>query len=71
MKSNKAVVKIMRPKQERTIAPLMREILEILGEDLQREGLQRTPERVEKALQFLTSGYGWTYASWSMARCTK
>jgi GTP cyclohydrolase I len=35
----------------------MREILEMLGEDPERQGLQRTPERVEKALQFLTSGY--------------
>ncbi len=35
----------------------MREILVKLGEDPHREGLQRTPERVEKALQFLTSGY--------------
>jgi GTP cyclohydrolase I len=57
MKSNKAVVKMMRPKQDRPIAPRVREILEQLGEDPLREGLQRTPERVEKALQFLTSGY--------------
>ena len=40
------------------MAPLVREILVQLGEDPLREGLQRTPERVEKALQFLTSGYG-------------
>jgi GTP cyclohydrolase I len=57
MKSNKAVVKMMRPKQDRPMAPLVREILVQLGEDPLREGLQRTPERVEKALQFLTSGY--------------
>jgi GTP cyclohydrolase I len=57
MKSNKAVVKMMRPKQEQPIAPLVREILVKLGEDPQREGLQRTPERVEKSLEFLTSGY--------------
>ena len=35
----------------------VREILAGLGEDPGREGLQRTPERVEKALKFLTSGY--------------
>jgi GTP cyclohydrolase I len=57
MKSTKAVVKMMRPEPEPFIAPRIREILERLGEDPQREGLQRTPERVETALQFLTSGY--------------
>jgi GTP cyclohydrolase IA len=57
MKSNKAVVKMIRPKRDQPIAPRVREILEQLGEDPLREGLQRTPERVEKALQFLTSGY--------------
>ncbi len=36
---------------------LMREILVRLGEDPEREGLQRTPERVKKAYQFLTKGY--------------
>lgn len=35
----------------------VRAILAGLGEDPEREGLQKTPERVEKALQFLTSGY--------------
>jgi GTP cyclohydrolase I len=48
---------MIRPKAELPIAPRVREILEQLGEDPQREGLQRTPERVEKALKFLTSGY--------------
>ena len=36
---------------------LIRQLIEQLGEDPNREGLVRTPQRVEKALRFLTSGY--------------
>ncbi len=36
---------------------LYREILARLGEDPNRDGLLRTPERVEKSMQFLTKGY--------------
>lgn len=39
------------------IATNMREIIRELGEDPQRDGLRQTPERVEKALKYLTSGY--------------
>jgi GTP cyclohydrolase I len=39
------------------IAELVREMLIQLGENPDREGLRRTPERIEKALRFLTSGY--------------
>ena len=40
-----------------TIARLVSELLKELGEDAKREGLERTPDRVEKALRYLTSGY--------------
>jgi len=36
---------------------LVREMLVRLGEDPEREGLANTPERVRKAMQFLTKGY--------------
>src|SRR5687767_3619169 len=36
---------------------VVRRLLAELGEDPDREGLQRTPKRVERALTFLTSGY--------------
>jgi GTP cyclohydrolase I len=39
------------------IEPLIRELLKELGEDPNREGLERTPARVAKALTYLTSGY--------------
>jgi GTP cyclohydrolase IA len=40
-----------------SIAGHMREVLRALGEDPEREGLTRTPERIEKALRYLTAGY--------------
>jgi GTP cyclohydrolase IA len=40
-----------------SIADLVRKMLALLGEDPNREGLRKTPERFEKALRFLTSGY--------------
>jgi GTP cyclohydrolase I len=54
MKS-KAVVKMI-PKGQ-SIASQMRPVLEMIGEDPRREGLVQTPERFEKALRFITSGY--------------
>ena len=40
------------------VAELIAKILGELGENVEREGLERTPDRVEKALRYLTSGYG-------------
>ena len=41
----------------RTIACHVREMIKLIGEDHNREGLRKTPERFEKAFKFLTSGY--------------
>jgi GTP cyclohydrolase I len=39
------------------IAQAYRELLQGVGEDLDREGLRRTPDRAARALEFLTQGY--------------
>jgi GTP cyclohydrolase I len=39
------------------VASLVRKMIALIGEDPGREGLKKTPERYEKALKFLTSGY--------------
>jgi GTP cyclohydrolase I len=59
MSKHKRVVKMpLELVNETSFAPEIRRILEQLVDDPDREGLTRTPERVEKALRFLTSGYG-------------
>jgi GTP cyclohydrolase I len=40
-----------------SLAENYKTIIQNLGEDVNREGLQKTPERVAKAMQFLTHGY--------------
>jgi GTP cyclohydrolase IA len=58
MKRKQSIVRMMQPKLDPdSIAASMHNVLVKLGEDPSREGLIRTPERAEKALRFLTSGY--------------
>lgn len=58
MESNAALVRMTRPdRSEQSLAPLIRELLAALVEEPEREGLMHTPERVSRALRFLTSGY--------------
>ncbi len=44
-------------REEESLAPLVEEMLRRLGEDTRREGLLKTPGRVDRALKYLTSGY--------------
>lgn len=57
---NAGYFRIDRFNQEKTdkLVSLYREVLGVLGEDPDREGLRDTPVRVAKAMQFLTQGYG-------------
>jgi GTP cyclohydrolase I len=48
------------PELQHPIAHHVREMIRGLGEDVEREGLVKTPERVEAAMRFLTRGYGQT-----------
>src|ERR1700694_4394656 len=52
----KAIIKVISPR-DGGIASRMKDVLGMLGEDATREGLASTPERYEKAIRYLTSGY--------------
>jgi len=52
----KAIIKVITPRSG-GIASRMKDVLGMLGEDATREGLASTPERYEKAIRYLTSGY--------------
>ncbi|HEY4879015.1 MAG TPA: GTP cyclohydrolase I FolE [Candidatus Acidoferrales bacterium] len=56
-KTDEIVIPESVPAGPGRIAERVREILGDLGENPERDGLKRTPERFEKALRFLTSGY--------------
>jgi GTP cyclohydrolase I len=57
MKSKTSAVKVMPQQDDESITELMQKLLLKIGEDPERPGLVRTPQRAEKALRFLTSGY--------------
>ncbi len=44
--------------KEQEFADLVRQMLKLLGEETEREGLIKTPQRVQKAFEFMTQGYG-------------
>jgi GTP cyclohydrolase IA len=57
MKKDNAVLELPLKEDSLSIADHVKGILASVGEDPEREGLLRTPERSESALRFLTSGY--------------
>jgi len=57
------------PADDEGYAALVRRQLALLGEDPDREGLVRTPDRVANAMQFLTAGYAMTVEASMPALC--
>jgi GTP cyclohydrolase IA len=50
-------IDLYNPEKIRQLADSYRNILHLVGEDPNREGLAKTPERVAKSIQYLTHGY--------------
>ena len=50
--------KLTSEERQQKIAEHYKAIIELLGEDPEREGLKKSPERIARAMQFLVSGYG-------------
>jgi GTP cyclohydrolase IA len=64
MKTKPSAVKMMpATRDDDSIAALMEKLLLKIGEDPSRPGLVQTPQRADKALRFLTSGYDTDVAS--------
>lgn len=52
-----AKVDLYNPAKIKALSGHYQKVLELIGEDPTREGLEKTPERVSKAMQYLTHGY--------------
>jgi len=50
-------IDLYNPTKIRALSGHYHKVLELIGEDPTREGLEKTPERVAKAMQYLTHGY--------------
>jgi GTP cyclohydrolase I len=57
VKKKGSVIEIPSVSSDASIAAQVKDVLRAIGEDPNREGLVRTPERAAKALRYLTSGY--------------
>ena len=57
-RNRKNRLRLLRPATIRAIEPHVRAILVAIGEEPNREGLLKTPARVARAYEVLTSGYG-------------
>ncbi len=50
-------IDLYNPEKIKDLAGHYRKVIQLIGEDPSREGLEKTPERVAKAMQFMTHGY--------------